>query len=578
MSCDVTFYKDTNISNTAGSGHKKEYKSPDSVPDLSQVQWPDKGIGGDSMNTDISWISLEINTSVMVYTQKNYGGAGTLIGPGGDYSMVTLGLDDAIQSFHIYYQVQAPSLQSCSPNIPALGALYPSGWNAKDSDGHPCAEFSSADSQYRAKQPKWTPLIDGSGTAVMNMDHIRGGEEDDHATLTVVFSPTGDMVSADFTWTLGGSWAIQLGSIVVVHIEGKVSDDAGAAVATGISALVDLLSDGALVELDPIIEVVVTRIVSAYVMSMFSNLNAMIMKDLEKKDDGRENFIAVANQNLNKLCASMSLYPALTLPNIGIGFDMTAFPTNMFSSLEWDGDHTGGYTLEGTHNFRTWKLDCSPYPLRTGIYMSTKIDMIVNNASDGHAIAMLGCSSNGAVMAAQAVLVYPGGDDTPYYPSPTFTGTDAISQLVQDLKNPQKQNQGDSWVVATADVIQKNMNAMAQSVRVGMTTLSSDQVMNVNGRLVSNNGKYMLTLETDGNLVLYSLSDGTAIWAIRGKGAVSLTLQTDGNLVMKDSNGNTQWNTETKDKGGTSLVMQDDQNLVIYTSAGNPVWATNTNI
>ena len=98
--------------------------------------------------------------------------------------------------------------------------------------------------------------------------------------------------------------------------------------------------------------------------------------------------------------------------------------------------------------------------------------------------------------------------------------------------------------------------------------------------LRSANGQYRLTLQTDGNLVLYK--NGTqALWSSRTSGKPQITrcaMQTDGNLVLYDANGQFYWASRTNGNiTGKSLAMQDDGNLVMYDYYSNPVWATGTN-
>lgn len=115
--------------------------------------------------------------------------------------------------------------------------------------------------------------------------------------------------------------------------------------------------------------------------------------------------------------------------------------------------------------------------------------------------------------------------------------------------------------------------------------LTTEQKLGVEQRIVSNNGRYQLVLQSDGNLVLYGLKGrvpGGATWATGtdGKGGTLAVLQSDGNFVLYGPSGRVSggalWGSGTDGKGGTSLVMQDDGNLVIYRADGSPVWGTDT--
>ncbi len=94
-------------------------------------------------------------------------------------------------------------------------------------------------------------------------------------------------------------------------------------------------------------------------------------------------------------------------------------------------------------------------------------------------------------------------------------------------------------------------------------------------------------MQADGNLVLYRSRHfvaANAIWAsgTNGKGTApyKLSLQTDGNLVIYDSTNKTTWASNTTDVGigPHSLIMQEDRNCVLYDSTGRATWATNTSV
>jgi hypothetical protein len=92
--------------------------------------------------------------------------------------------------------------------------------------------------------------------------------------------------------------------------------------------------------------------------------------------------------------------------------------------------------------------------------------------------------------------------------------------------------------------------------------------------VVSPTGRFRATLQTDGNLVVYS-SAGTPVWHARTfqYPGSTLCLQSDGNLVIYSAANAAIWDTHTSQPGATNhLTIQDDGNLVLYTSTGKPVW------
>lgn len=94
--------------------------------------------------------------------------------------------------------------------------------------------------------------------------------------------------------------------------------------------------------------------------------------------------------------------------------------------------------------------------------------------------------------------------------------------------------------------------------------------------LRSQNGKFKLIYQADGNLVIYKGS--RAIWASQtnGKPSTHLSFQADGNLVIYNYD-QTVWSSKSNTKQGKFITMQDDGNLVVYRLDNAPIWASGTN-
>jgi hypothetical protein len=107
--------------------------------------------------------------------------------------------------------------------------------------------------------------------------------------------------------------------------------------------------------------------------------------------------------------------------------------------------------------------------------------------------------------------------------------------------------------------------------------LSGGQQLNPGDSLVSPSGLFLLTMQSDGNLVLYSPGH-IAIWASNtaGHSGSVLQMQADGNLVLYAPGHVATWATGTQGHGGTVLQMQDDANAVLYASGHVAIWATRT--
>lgn len=92
----------------------------------------------------------------------------------------------------------------------------------------------------------------------------------------------------------------------------------------------------------------------------------------------------------------------------------------------------------------------------------------------------------------------------------------------------------------------------------------------------SGNGRAILRLQEDRNLVLYK--DNKAVFHAPhalGRGN-SAKMQSDGNFVLYDLHNAPVWASNTAGSPGAYLAIQDDGNMVVYRKDGHPLWATNT--
>ena len=113
-------------------------------------------------------------------------------------------------------------------------------------------------------------------------------------------------------------------------------------------------------------------------------------------------------------------------------------------------------------------------------------------------------------------------------------------------------------------------------------SLTPGQALFQGQTLTAGDGSHVLSLQEDGNLVLYNMTSSTTpvpIWStgtFLTSGAM-LLMQGDGNLVLFDAQANGIWSSGQTGKSGASFVVQTDGNLVEYDSSGHSFWASNTN-
>ena len=113
-----------------------------------------------------------------------------------------------------------------------------------------------------------------------------------------------------------------------------------------------------------------------------------------------------------------------------------------------------------------------------------------------------------------------------------------------------------------------------------MFDLRNGQSLMSGQALVSNDGRFKLCMQEDGNLVIYLLSD--PIWASqtdnKGSAPFKLVMQEDNHLCIYDTYGNCTWanGMHGKGRGKVSARMQDDGNFVVYDENEDAVWCTRT--
>jgi CHAP domain len=93
-------------------------------------------------------------------------------------------------------------------------------------------------------------------------------------------------------------------------------------------------------------------------------------------------------------------------------------------------------------------------------------------------------------------------------------------------------------------------------------SLAAGHSLDSNQYLLSDDARFALILQSDGNLVLWG---GTVVWQslTSDSGATHLDMQTDGNLVLYTASNTPVWQS-TGTGGSAHLVLQTDGNLVTY--------------
>ena len=110
-------------------------------------------------------------------------------------------------------------------------------------------------------------------------------------------------------------------------------------------------------------------------------------------------------------------------------------------------------------------------------------------------------------------------------------------------------------------------------------TLKAGDTLYGGQALVSKNGEYVLRMSEAGNLRLYA--ENRVLWRVVTKQPGSLlSMQTDGNLVLYNSNWQPEWSAQGTWGTGEKnrLVLTDLGDLQVYTSEGRKVWSAGSGL
>ena len=106
--------------------------------------------------------------------------------------------------------------------------------------------------------------------------------------------------------------------------------------------------------------------------------------------------------------------------------------------------------------------------------------------------------------------------------------------------------------------------------------LLPNEILKVNQKLCSADGRFVLNVQGDGNLVLTRTTDRKVLWHAGKQGnSPYAALQGDGNFVLYHGNVGV-WHTATNGMVAKFLALQNDGNLVLYRSDDKALWNTGT--
>jgi hypothetical protein len=154
------------------------------------------------------------------------------------------------------------------------------------------------------------------------------------------------------------------------------------------------------------------------------------------------------------------------------------------------------------------------------------------------------------------------------------------NSALDDVKDASSLIKGNSALDDVKDASSlKNGNNALDDINTRGDILYQGYELLVGGAIRSPDGRYVLVMQGDGNLVLYKIPESRAIWASNtyDSGGVKAVLQYDGDFVVYSVTNNPRWNSGTSGRPSNYLRLQDDGNLVLYGVGDNvPQWSTGT--
>lgn len=139
---------------------------------------------------------------------------------------------------------------------------------------------------------------------------------------------------------------------------------------------------------------------------------------------------------------------------------------------------------------------------------------------------------------------------------------------------------GPNWFTWTANLEAQSGYSLLLQTATARLASSQGLTGDPDQMLLSDDGRYKLKMQGDGNLVIYNPYNA-AIWQSYSAGNIggNVRMQSDGNLVVYDANGAAKWASSWYAYTfypGSTLLMQNDGNLVIYLPNGGYSWVSNT--
>ncbi|MFC4008205.1 hypothetical protein ACFOY2_13310 [Nonomuraea purpurea] len=164
-----------------------------------------------------------------------------------------------------------------------------------------------------------------------------------------------------------------------------------------------------------------------------------------------------------------------------------------------------------------------------------------------------------ATMQKEGNLVIYGVDNKPLWSTPTAGNPGAYLLLPEASGNL---------------VIYSSTNKPLWSSQAYIGKLPSGHVLRPGQVVQSDNGRYKLIQQDEGNAVLYDGQRPLFTTPTAGHPGARSIMQAEGNWVVVDRNDKALWTTKTAGNPGAWLAVSNDGRVIIYSSANKPLWTS----
>ncbi|WP_371502316.1 DUF6531 domain-containing protein [Kitasatospora sp. NBC_00374] len=235
---------------------------------------------------------------------------------------------------------------------------------------------------------------------------------------------------------------------------------------------------------------------------------------------------------------------------------------------------SGIASTKGTTTLASWRLT------RDAAGQPTKVDVNrpgLGTGTQNHTYDQAGRLTSGCPLAPSTVGCAAGALTYTYDKvGNRLTQTDAFGTTTSTYDAADQLTRSTTGSATTTYTYDADGNTTTVNTPFQDQTIAGGTVLE-SGTVVASNSTRLI-MQADGNLVLYAIDTGLAVWSsgTAGHPGAHATMQADGNLVVASADGTTLWSTNTGGNTGAYAKVQDTGSLVVLDTAQKALWSSGT--